>query len=69
MAFKDYVKDFGFLSITKTKNLIDPYFRFKLFSGAKFDRAKYEEDKIALLQYYNSLGFRDAQIVDDTQYY
>jgi outer membrane protein insertion porin family len=68
MPFKDYVKDFGFLSPTKTKNLIDPYFRFKLFSGAKFDQKKYEEDKQKVLEYYNSLGYRDAQIVADTQY-
>lgn len=68
MPFKDYVKDYGFLSISKTKDILDPYFRFKL-SGAKFDATKYEEDKIKLLEYYNSLGFRDAQIIADTQYY
>ena len=28
---------------------------------------KYEEDKEKVLQYYNSLGYRDAQIVADTQ--
>ena len=27
-------------------------------------RKKYEEDKEKVLSYYNSLGFRDAQIVD-----
>jgi outer membrane protein insertion porin family len=69
MSFGEYMKDWGFLSVTKTKNLLDPYFRFKLFSGAKFDRAKYIEDKDAILQYYNSLGYRDAQIIQDTQYY
>ncbi|MFL5811588.1 MAG: outer membrane protein assembly factor [Flavisolibacter sp.] len=68
MSFKEYIKDFGFLSPSKTKELLDPYFRFKL-SGAKFDRKKYEDDKLKVLEYYNSLGFRDAQIVADTQYY
>jgi outer membrane protein insertion porin family len=68
ISFKDYVRDFGFLSITKTKELLDPYFRFKLFSSAKFSEKKYEEDKEKVLQYYNSLGFRDASIEADTQY-
>lgn len=65
--FKDYIKDYGFLSISKTKEYIDPYFRFKLFSSAKFNAQKYGEDKERLLEYYNSQGFRDAQIVADTQ--
>ncbi len=69
MHFSDYLKDYGFLSLSKTKNFLDPYFRFKLFSGAKFDQKKYDEDKEKLLNYYNSLGYRDAQIIADTQYY
>ena len=52
LSFSEYMKDIGFLSITKTKNLLDPYFRFKLFSGAKFDQKKYDEDKEKVLDYY-----------------
>lgn len=66
--FKEYVKDLGFLSLTKTKEFLDPYFRFKLFSSAKFNDGKYLEDKDKVLQYYNSLGYRDATIMADTQY-
>src|SRR5688572_20265399 len=66
-SFKEYMKDWGFLSLSKTKEVVDPYFRFKLFSSAKFNPAKYEEDKAKVLQYYNSLGYRDAQIIADTQ--
>lgn len=66
-SFKEYMKNWGFLSLSKTKELIDPYFRFKLFSSAKFNPVKYEEDKTKVLQYYNSLGYRDAQIIADTQ--
>ena len=68
-TFEEYMNDYGFLSFTKTKSFIDPYFRFKLFSSAKFDEKKYDEDKQSLLTYYNSLGYRDAVIVSDTQYY
>jgi outer membrane protein insertion porin family len=69
ITFKEYINDLGFLSATKTRNFLDPYFRFKLFSSAKFDPKKYEEDKEKILSEYNSLGFRDAQILDDTMYY
>ena len=67
-SFNQYMKDWGFLSVSKTKALLDPYFRFKLLSSAKFDDKKYEEDKDKILDYYNSMGYRDAQIVADTQY-
>ncbi|MCB0775556.1 MAG: outer membrane protein assembly factor [Chitinophagaceae bacterium] len=67
-SFKNYMKDWGFLSLSKTKRLLDPYFRFKLFSGAKYDQKKYDQDKEGVLNYYNSIGYRDAQILEDTQY-
>lgn len=68
-SFKEYLSDMGFLSLTKTKEFLDPYFRFKLFSSAKFNAKKYDEDKEKVLEYYNSLGYRDAAIVADTQYF
>jgi outer membrane protein insertion porin family len=68
-SFKQYLSETGFLSVTKTKEFLDPYFRFKLFSSAKFNEKKYEEDKEKVLDFYNSLGFRDAAIVDEKKYY
>jgi outer membrane protein insertion porin family len=67
-SFKQYMKDNGYLSLSKTKNFLDPYFRFKLFSSAKYDGKKYSEDKEKLIAYYNSIGHRDAQILADTSY-
>ncbi|MCW3112734.1 MAG: outer membrane protein assembly factor YaeT precursor [Segetibacter sp.] len=69
LTFKDYLRHNGFLSFTQTKELLDPYVRMKLLSSAKFNQKKYEEDKEKILAYYNSLGYRDAAIVSDTQYY
>jgi outer membrane protein insertion porin family len=66
--FKEYLKEKGYLSISKTKEFLDPYFRFKLFSSSKFNDKKFEEDKQKVLEYYNSQGFRDASLVSDTQY-
>ena len=67
VSLKDYFKDYGYLSFSKTKEYVDPYFRFKLFSSAKFNPVKYDEDKEHVLDYYNSQGFRDANIVADAK--
>jgi outer membrane protein insertion porin family len=69
LSFKEYVDEWGFLYFTKTREVLDPYFRFKLFSSAKFNATKYLADKEKILDYYNSLGYRDAAIAADTQYY
>jgi outer membrane protein insertion porin family len=69
MSLKEYVNSYGFLYYTKSKEFLDPYFRFKLFSSAKFNQKKYDADKDKILDYYNSIGYRDAGIVSDTQYY
>ena len=66
--FKNYINDFGFLSLSKTLDALDPYFRFKLFASSKYNQSKYEEDKQALIAYYNTLGFRDATVEADTLY-
>ena len=63
----EYINNYGFLYPSKTKSFLEPYFRFRPFAGAKFERSKYEEDKDKILNYYNALGYRDAEIVADTQ--
>jgi outer membrane protein insertion porin family len=65
-TFKDYLKETGYLYPTKTKDYLEPYFRFKFFAGAKFSDKKFIEDKEKILDYYNAQGFRDASIIADT---
>lgn len=67
-SFGKYVKEFGFLSVSKTLDAVEPYFRFKLFASSKFNQSKYDEDKQSLVAYYNTLGYRDATIDADTIY-
>ena len=67
-SFKKYIENYGFLSPTKTLDALDPYFRFKLFASSKFNQAKFDEDKLSLVAYYNTLGYRDASVVSDTEY-
>src|SRR5690606_6447798 len=65
----DYIKNFGFLSPSKTLETLDPYLRVKgIFSASKCNEQKFEDDKQALVDYYNSLGYRDAAVVQDTVY-
>lgn len=68
VTLKEYLNNYGFLSFTATKEFIDPYFRFKLFSSAKFNDKKYSDDKEKVIEYYNSLGYRDAAIAADTHF-
>src|SRR5688572_6123921 len=67
-TFKEYMRDKGFLSITKTKNFLDPWFRFKLLSSAKYNEKKFGEDQEKIIEYYNSIGYRDA-IIEDVKPY
>ncbi|AKD02521.1 outer membrane protein assembly factor BamA [Pontibacter korlensis] len=41
---------------------------YKIFTSSKFNRTKFEEDKEALITFYNSQGYRDATIVSDSVY-
>ena len=68
LTFKEYINDMGFLSLSKTRDVLDPYLRLKL-SSAKFSEKKYGEDKEKVLDYFNSLGYRDAVILGDTSIY
>jgi outer membrane protein insertion porin family len=65
-SFREYLRDNGPLRPSKTKELLDPYVRIKLLSSAKFNQKKYEEDKAKVIDFYNSLGYRDAMIDRDT---
>lgn len=51
------IKEFG------GKNL-----KLNIFASSKFIKSDFEEDKKKLVEYYNSQGFRDAEIISDTLY-
>lgn len=68
MLARDFIKEKKFLIPTQTLQYLEPWFRFR-FGSAKFNDKKYREDKEKVLEYYNSVGYRDAVIVADTQYY
>ena len=69
IGFKDYLNNTGYLSPSFTLEALDPYFRWNVFSGSKFNATKYDDDKNSVLGYYNSIGYRDAQVKEDTTYF
>ena len=40
--------------------------KLNVFAGSKFIKAEYDEDKTKLIAYYNTKGYRDAEILSDT---
>jgi len=68
MSARQFVQEKKFLIPTQTLQYLEPWFRFR-FGSAKFNDKKYREDKEKVLEYYNSIGYRDAVIASDTQYY
>ena len=50
----------------QTKDLLSRYIKPNFFKSSKFIKTEYEEDKIKLIEYYNTQGYRDAEIVSDT---
>lgn len=50
------------------KQMEDTKERRRLFASSKFIKDEYEEDKEAVIAFYNTLGFRDARILSDSLY-
>jgi outer membrane protein insertion porin family len=69
ISLKHFVQNYDFLRPSGIKEFISPYFRFKPFVNAKFNEQKFEEDKESVVNYYNSIGYRDAQIADSKMHY
>jgi outer membrane protein insertion porin family len=48
------------------KSFLAENFKPNVFAGSKFIRSEYEEDKLKLIAFYNTKGYRDAEILSDT---
>ena len=69
ITWDEFVQNYDYLFPVKIAQFLDPYLRFKLFTSAKFNQTKYDEDKQKVIDYYNSVGYRDANITEDTTYF
>ena len=54
------------VSWLQVKEFVNKNVKLNVFNGSKFIRTDYEDDKQRMLEYYNSQGFRDAEIISDT---
>ena len=52
----------------ETREYLAKHVNFNFFKSSKYVEEEYEADKNLLLSFYNSKGFRDAEIVADTTY-
>lgn len=52
----------------ETKKFLSDNVKLNIFSSSKFIKTEYDEDKKKLIEYYNTKGYRDAEIVSDTIY-
>ena len=50
------------------ESYINENFKIRVFKSSKYIETDFEEDKIALIDKYNELGYRDAKIVKDSIY-
>jgi len=56
----------GEISLLRFYDYADRFVNLNIFKASKFKRNDYEEDKKKVIEYYNSKGYRDARIVEDT---
>ncbi len=50
----------------QTKEFINKHLKLNVFNSSKFIRSEFEDDKAKIIDYYNSEGYRDAEILSDT---
>lgn len=54
------------MSWREVKEFLSRNVKLNVFNTSKFIKTEYEEDKIKIVDYLNTLGYRDAEIVSDT---
>lgn len=67
----DLVEFFSNTRETKPQDVKDylaSHVKPNIFNSSKFIRSDFEADKQAVIDFYNSKGYRDAQIISDTAY-
>ncbi len=64
----DYVKNSKKTSKDDFREFLATHVNFNFFKNSKFVQEDYDDDKNLLIGFYNSQGYRDAQIVSDTSY-
>lgn len=65
---KNFILHTDSTSNQDAKTYLNKNFKLKFFSGSKFIPKEYRNDKSLVIDHYNSQGFRDAKILEDSIY-
>ncbi|RAW03091.1 BamA/OMP85 family outer membrane protein [Pseudochryseolinea flava] len=68
MNHKEFATSSKPVTWKETKEFINDNIKLNLFVTSKFVQTDYEDDKNKVIEYYNSKGYRDAEIISDTIY-
>lgn len=66
LTSKGIVHTLANVSIADALNYFDDKIRIRLFAQSRFEKGNYADDKESLIAYYNTQGYRDARIVEDS---
>ena len=64
----NFIKGSKKVSKEEVREYMATHVNLNFFKNSKFVKEDYETDKDALISFYNSKGYRDAEIVFDTTY-
>ncbi len=56
------------LTQERLKEFVNNNVKLNLFASSKFIKTDYEDDKKKVIDFYNTKGYRDAEILSDTVY-
>jgi outer membrane protein insertion porin family len=65
---KDFLAEKHETSRMEAKEFLNKNIRLNIFNSSKFIQSDFEDDKKNVIAFYNSKGYRDAEIVSDTVY-
>jgi len=65
---KNFLTEQEETSFAEAKEYLNQHVKLNFFNGSKFIEEDYEADKQAIIDFYNSKGYRDATIVSDSIY-
>ncbi|MDH4057562.1 MAG: BamA/TamA family outer membrane protein, partial [Cyclobacteriaceae bacterium] len=63
---KQYMDSSRDVSYRSLKEFLNYNIKLNVFASSKFIASEFEADKLKLIEYYNSLGYRDAEIIGDS---
>ncbi|HZY79255.1 MAG TPA: POTRA domain-containing protein [Cyclobacteriaceae bacterium] len=62
----DYGRNVNNVGWRGVKEFLGQHLKPNVFNTSKYIMSDFEEDKVKLIEYYNSQGYRDAEILSDT---